>query len=809
MGKFKNLLILLLLTGLFFFFLSAMPAGAAEKCTPDIKVTIQRDCTVTGTGITPVDLKIWVSAFLPEPGELPLKIGDLTYVNSTQAIKAFFSFHYNNPFSFIEVSAILTVWGDTIHKKQWQVDINEDVLDEDGDVNFETLVRHLSTLETDVRDFFHSIDYILYEKLPIVSVDGVEFDKKVVNAKNPGSIQVKVINLNTPYGAVTVDIDQTWYCLSMYLKDQTNKTGKVFFTAQEILDKKFEFGMEGWPKSCNNVDRDPCARPVAQPVIKVESAFGIPVDKKNSEPEILDKPKLTLDCPVKVDHSPPVFTEPGETVEIPLRVIDYKGDGIGKVKAENIFISPDTFGRLSHETAFSYSGPPDSRMGFFEDLYLKVFDDASDMASVRCTICQDTPEALLGENEDGEPLYYPPEQTLGEQDVRIMPEIRFNVVGDVNINSRMLAEDSNAKSSHTSREKIIMNQRMALDFDAKFSERIETRVKKDDIGFQGYRITYIGKAETPQITLESAKPRHLQRQVSGWVQRDKCGKVNYNYNQATRVHTMQINDLPETIDVYYHHFIPDKGSALQKHPLEGLSFNSFRESRSVFKYSIKLQSTSLEFKGKNRCTTDYKSVPMPDISFPLALDQYMFPASCMAVITNGCYGLGQIFENMVKDKYRDFFRKLKTTDQFDSFEIIKNISLDQNDTAMCWEPGEQRGNVQGSVNGRFYITSTAEVTKGQFNLELVTPRDLLMEQQNTDISSISAFPTEFSGMPETPGPGPSAFQDDLPAQPSPEDLPAPDVPSAPGDDTGVEEGELFFYDDQGNKITPEQMLENL
>ncbi|MFP4265956.1 MAG: hypothetical protein ACLFRC_09200 [Desulfonatronovibrionaceae bacterium] len=329
---------------------------------------------------------------------------------------------------------------------------------------------------------------------------------------------------------------------------------------------------------------------------------------------------MTLRCPVRVKGGPVIPLIPGEEKEVTFQAVDFKDEPLTSVEATGFELDPQAFGQLSHGREDIIPTPGTD--GVIRELMVQASPDAQGMAEVICRICEDTPEDLLGEDEDGQPLYYPEEEKIG-------------------------------------------------------------------------------------------------------------------------IHTKQMHT-------------------------------------------------------DNSCGITYSAMPMPQVEVPLHLDQYLFPAPLLTMISSGCYGLGREFELMNINKYRQMFRKLnKEGNEFDEFTMEKDFSLDPGTRADCWELDDAGLNYSGRTDVYMYIESGAEVLRGKFDLSRHKNDDELRLEADTPAYLKHIIPD----IPEPPlwaeHPGP---------QEVPPMNPPGGPPSAPaGDDAPG----LFMYDSDGNPIFPEKFLENL
>ena len=772
-----------------FVFFSPEPSPA--ECEPRVHIQLTTEFKGDSSEV-PIEL---ARLYLPDVSSGPQQISDtpLIYTSTPGALRVHTTWNYHSEINFLEITLELFANGESIISNSHGVDLNK-----------EGFNQELEAVKLDL----HAMAHILSDSLPISSAE-IFMDRHVIEATSPENVTVYLDKLKGAVRDIPVEERSTFYCLGLRLRDQVRKTEEIEISEKETLSHAGqEFDMQGWSKSCNGVG-EPCARPVAEPELRVISAFGDPNIFPEDKIKIEDTPKLTLRCPVRVKGGPVIALIPGEEKEVTFQAVDFKDEPLTLVEATGFELDPQSFGQLSHGKEDII--PTLGTEGVIRELMVRASPDARGMAEVVCRICEDTPEDLLGEDEDGQPLYYTEEEKIGIRRVSVLPEIEVFVLGEIDIQKDLSIVSERERSYQKTRETETGREKMELTFRARFIEREEALVNQPELGFTGSRISYIGKAKDVSLRLSSKKPRKQKRYINGWFEKSDCGRVSYAYTPNLQEHEIDILRPDTTLDVYYHHFIPDPESKIKVHPAEGLSFNNMQSGGATFSYKINIHTKQM--KTDNSCGVTYSAMPMPQVEVPLHLDQYLFPVPLLTMISSGCYGLGREFELMNINKYGQMFRKLnKEGDEFDEFTMEKDFSLDPGTRADCWELDDAGLDYSGRTDVYMYIESRAEILRGGFDLtRQKSDADLRLEAETPDY-----LKHIIPDIPEPPSGGdresgylesiPSALQDDIPqALPDSESLPPEPDPGRKGGD----EPALFMYDSDGNPISPEKFLENM
>lgn len=774
-------------------FLSA--SGYCE-CKPEVYIQL----TQKFSGDLPEFSRELARLYTPDVSAGPRKIADtpIVYTAAPGIFQLEIEWYYEELLHDMEVVMNLTLEGDSVFR-----DVT--TFNTKNDVSSELKSIHAMT---------HSMAAILATKLAVTSAEATT-DKYVIDADSPENITIYVDKLKSNSRTLPTEERSSFYCLGLRLKDQVRKTEEIVVSEKEIMaDTGHKFGMAGWNKSCNSVDSDPCARPVATPQLRMISAFGYQRSAAEGQVKIKDPPKITLRCPVRIQGGPVVPVVPGEEKEILFKVVDFKDQGLGPVDVSDFELHPESFGELSVGKFEALSSEPSSapKAGDVRGIKVTAADQAQGMADVVCKICEDTPEDLLGEDENGKPLYYSPEEMLGFRQISVLPEIKVSVIGEIDIHKDLNIIAHRKNSYQQTRETETGRETMELTFKAQFLEREEALVEQPEIGFRGSRITYLGEASNVSVDLSTKTPRKTEKHVNGWFENSECGRVTYNYLPKNEEHKLSLMRPNTELKVYYHHFIPAPDSALKVHPIEGLSFNNLEKGKATFNYEINIRVNQMET--DDSCGVSYSTLPMPKMEFPLHLDQYLFPVPLLTMISNGCYGLGRDFELMNKNKYSQLFRKLNEAGtEFDEYRMERDISLNPGMKADCWEYDNPDLEYSGGVDAYMYIESRAEILRGSFDLKrrksnaeitLEKETPAYLEYAMPDIPDVPDIPSGVNQHSDDGDDLPQALQEDLP-QALPDDF----SQDQPATQEGSEEPFLFLYDKDGRPVSPEEFLENL
>ncbi|MHB1191996.1 MAG: hypothetical protein ACYC6F_03035 [Longimicrobiales bacterium] len=580
-------------------------------------------------------------------------------------------------------------------------------------------LAEIDRLRPFVQGEIEGLHHFLIEKLLPTKVS-FKLSWHVHDVENPIAPIFFIDAMEDSFGPIAPHPTERNFCFNVHL---THYDGTELASTAAVDEKKFwrydlqEDIRPHVEKACEPREGY-CERPEASVQPYLTKAFGTYWDNRLELYDSDDRP-ITFVCPLDIEPPSPdtLFLGAPERRALSFRVTGLEGMPLpGVDMAVTRSVAP-ALGEVAPQRM--RTGPT----GEPEGLALTTREDAPPEAvdRVEVAVCRDTPADKLGKDESGLPIPWT-DTAVQTVKVQVFPTVEVMVRA---VHELDRSEDKRVESpTQVSREltRTETDQTLELSFQVVLGEREVKRDYRDASGFRGTLIQYRGHADA-RVGLASLEPSKETVQNSGHYQDRECGRLPFDFLPWTNTYTFrQLSDRANLL-VLYQHFIPDEGSPVQEHPLEGLSYIQ-RTPAPVVTFTPRSIDVNMEQDG---CRLDFETMRAPAMQVPLQLNE-AFPL-LFGVYYEDCYGLEEVTVPLKEEDDMGALRRKwdPVAREFDELERRVTVNLRRDDTAECWSipadtPTERYIPEGTRVKGLWSLSSQARLVGGNFDFRPDPPR---------------------------------------------------------------------------------------